>query len=107
MTDRPDNIVRLDTTKRPIEIKRGYDGCQHTHLEIHSKYRTVQCRKCKAYLDPIQALIDLTNENHPHWVSVKMIQARIDQKEKELEEVRRLLRNAKASLRRVQKRDDV
>ncbi len=64
MTD--DVVVDISQFRRPkppeakasIE-KEAWDSCQHAHMRIDSKQRTVKCADCGMWLDPVWCLQEL------------------------------------------------
>ncbi|MBU0516739.1 MAG: hypothetical protein KJ621_18440 [Proteobacteria bacterium] len=99
-------VVRLVPEKKPkLRVKRrSYDDCEHLPAELDPRLRTVRCLKCGLFLDPMQVLIELVNKHHPYWVNLQRAENEFKRLQKDLVEVRRELRNAKARLRRVQRK---
>lgn len=48
--------------QRPYVAKTGWEDCQHRETWIDAELRTVQCKRCEKYLDPISVLLNWASE---------------------------------------------
>jgi hypothetical protein len=106
MAEEPDNVVPLptgrDEDESPLRRRRPPGPyCSHRKASIDMPSRKLYCRKCDAELDPYQFLSHIAAHPENWRDSAKADKAAAEQARRELAEVERLLRNAKARLKRV------
>ncbi|MES2729992.1 MAG: hypothetical protein V4621_07880 [Pseudomonadota bacterium] len=53
---------RTDDTERVLTVVSPYGGCRHERFTIDSRLTQVECRDCKAVLDPMFALTALAKQ---------------------------------------------
>lgn len=96
-------VGRFDEPSLIRERPSTLRGCQHRQVGVREgKERGVWCVECEAELDPIAVLADFADKERRLYWSSQEAKKRTDRATKELEEVERKLRNAKARLRRME-----
>lgn len=83
----PDNILEFKPRpagEMPIEIRHStYEDHKHGSFLIDERERTVLCRKCNKYIDPITALLGIGE----FMADVKYKLARVNEFEKKQHEI--------------------
>jgi len=75
--------------------------CRHRSAELDTTARRVYCRACGDELDAFEYLLDLARNWERYDRTVKDAKARAKSATKELDDLRRQVRNAKAQRRRA------
>jgi hypothetical protein len=86
-----DNVI---TAKRRL-------SCFQEHIQVDEKNRRVTCGKCGREIDPIEALMILARDPDRWKEWIAHWQAKKQQAESELADLKRQISNAKATLRRT------
>lgn len=82
-----------------IERRRG-EYCGHRETLVCEEERTVECKRCGAKLDPIAVLLMLANNADRYAFATRHARNESNRLHAELEDLKRQIRNAKATLRR-------
>jgi hypothetical protein len=86
----------------PVERER-HPWCGHRSGTVDAEARTLTCRECGRAVDPIDFLETLAADWEHHARTRDAIKEETERRGRELKEVKRLLRNAKARLRRAER----
>ena len=81
--------------------KRTYNDCKHSRVTICEAQRIVECKDCKAVLDPIDTMIGWAQDWERYADSVKYLMAEERHRRNELATLLRRIRNGRAQLRRM------
>jgi hypothetical protein len=78
--------------------------CRHLRVLVSEDEHLVECRDCKAKLDPHRVLLGFAKEERHFYWSTNKARRELAKLHEALEDLRRLERNAKARLRRLRKK---
>jgi hypothetical protein len=108
VSDEDDNVISVDFgDKKPkpsLEIVKRAGFCNHGSLLLHGNTRTVECKRCGAFIDPFDALMSEAHRHTNHWYHGERLEREVAARAEELEKVKRQLKNAKAALARAKRR---
>lgn len=93
-------LIEIKDFNIPARRKRG-KHCWHKHINVDAEQRIIECRSCGAVLDAFDWLRNWAQEGWNLEYAYEKLQWQIDQKRKELEELKRLENNTKARMRRI------
>lgn len=96
------DIVSLDQYR--VERFRYGGKCNHRNVTktVDMTDRKVRCSACDMELDPFECMLEISLEHERIRDTWAHLRARIKEGEKRLEEIKRLIRNAKSAARRGQ-----
>lgn len=112
-------MEELDIPKRPeatvTKIEAAHDverlpslhqtalgtSCKHPRLGVDAKTRGVSCQDCDAVVDPVDALLKLAERWDRYRGSILSHRKEIGRLQKQLDDLKRQVKNAKAQLRRT------
>ena len=107
MSDDKDScVIRLDPSRtKPdpdrLVSKHRKRPCIHRNFIVDTVTRTVECGKCGAVIDPIEALDTLANDWETEWILLRRAK---DEADRLLAEAKRERANAKSARRRAEQR---
>lgn len=85
----------------PVTRRYVPRACLHRRIELDDVARRVYCADCQAEVDAFDSLAMLSNE-FDRWVHARdRVKREATQKQDELADLKRQVRNAKAALRRL------
>lgn len=85
------------TRRRPPKAKRF---CPHHHVEVDERHRELVCQDCGSDVDPFDFLSYMAHSIDKYTEYTARAKRDAEHAERELADVKRRLRNAKAQLRR-------
>lgn len=89
------------TTLTVKKSRHNRFSCRHGHLVVDEETRTIVCTSCKAVLDPFLLFCEMA-EGHRHVAGWR---ANLSRLRCELDDLNRQIRNAKARLKRAQRKN--
>ena len=107
--DGKDNVVHLDLEKAPSVRREKQDpfGCRHRGaLLVSERRRVVVCQLCEEDLDPIDALIIISQHWERYAQSIERFKLESQRRYDAVEEAKREERNAKARAKRAKARGE-
>lgn len=86
-----------------LRVRRRYQqGCTHRYVVIDEITRCVDCRECKAQLDPVSVLIDWATQWESYANGVRRSREDLTRLEEQRETLRREVASLKAMKRRAE-----
>lgn len=86
-----------DESKTTIELRSPPGYCRHPHITIYRNTAVVECRDCKAWLDPVKVLEEYADNERALEYSRREVRRLREQ----LDELKREERNIKARIKRA------
>lgn len=111
LDDEKPSAAIIDLEKHRLKAKRGPTvtrkhtlGCRHKHSVVDMRARTVECDDCGADLDPVQVLWNLSTDYSSFVAELSNAKRSLADARERLEETLRQERNARARLKRLEKK---
>jgi hypothetical protein len=102
------NVIDFDAARSALEdtpIRSVQSSwCSHTNVTIDSNKRTLTCRKCKADVDPFAYLVGLSRDWDRYAFPLERVKKELHATHDKLADTKRQERNARARLKRLEKR---
>lgn len=100
--ERPDlTIIKGGEVEPPLRVRHHKKRwCAHAHVVLHMNSRRVYCADCDDEIDPFTALNNFANAYESHLAAIGRVKSELKHYSDALRDVRRQLRNDKATLRR-------
>lgn len=89
------------TRRRPPRAKAF---CRHQHTEVDARHRELVCTDCGSDVDPFAFLEQLAHEVDRHTAARDRAKYDAERAQERLAEIKRLLANAQAALRRARRK---
>lgn len=96
-------IAAVDGTRPPVTREDPKPFCNHAHVRLDDAGHRVFCDDCGDEVDPWAFLAKMASEWSRHRDAIRDIRRRRNHAQDELDEIRRLERNAKSRLRAARK----
>lgn len=93
----------MEMDRRFKIIRQNY--CSHKQTYVDEYQRIVTCQKCDAKLDPFEVLLSLAHEYTRYHETIEKYEKIIKELEEKYKELLRQERNAKARIRRLNKKN--
>ena len=94
------NIIKFDPDRAPLRI-RSTKYCQHKHIIVCEKSRTLECDVCGATIDPFDFMLKWAREDRSLEFRMKHLKDELKCLGEKLRKLKRLEKNARARLGRV------
>lgn len=92
-------IIKFDPDRAPLRI-RPAKFCQHKHLVVCEKSRTLECDVCGATIDPFDFMLRWAKEDRFLEYRLKEMQEDLIRTAKKIQNLKRIEKNIGARLRR-------
>lgn len=98
------NRIAAELDELPVRTDRSGSGCDHRRIFVNEAARTLVCRDCDVPVDPIEALAKIARDRERYVFTRKQLRSDIERLQERLGRLERDEANAKARIRRAEKR---
>ena len=93
-------IIKFDPDRAPLRI-RPAKFCQHRHIIVCEKSRSLECDVCGAVIDAFDFMLRWAKEDRSLEYRLKQLRDELKRLGEKLKKLRRMEKNAKARLVRL------